>query len=126
MARVSQPLALSLSDITIATNSNVILKSVMFSRTHGTNIGYLYNLHLITQNCLIFATCHVNETFLCYKMPVVEITIISVEKGDVLLCGTRLCIPDPMQKQFVDLAHKGHQAPVKCKTFLRDTFWFLC
>ena len=67
-----------------------------------------------------------NETFLCYKMLAIEISIISVEKGDVLIRGTRLFLPNSMQKQVVDLAHKGHQGRVKCKTFLRETFWFLC
>ena len=57
-----------------------------------------------------------------YKMLVVEISVISVEKGDVLLRGTRLCIPNWIRKQVVDLAHKGHQGRVKSKSFLRETF----
>ena len=66
VAYVSQPLALSLSDITIATNSNIILK---ISHVH--------------KNTWDKQPCSINETFLCYKMLDVEISVISVEKGDV-------------------------------------------
>ena len=51
-------------------------------------------------------------------MLVVEISVISAEKGDVLLRGTRLCIPNWMQKQVVDLTHKGHQGRLKFKSIV--------
>ena len=42
----------------------------------------------------------------------------------MLLRGTKLCIPETLQKHVFQLAHEGHQGQVKCKALLRETLWF--
>ena len=43
---------------------------------------------------------------------------------DIILRGTRIVIPEDMQKHVVDLAHEGHQGIVKTKALLREKVWF--
>ena len=43
----------------------------------------------------------------------------------IILRGTRIVIPEEMQKQVVDLAHEGHQGIVKTKALLRQKVWFV-
>ena len=109
MARVAQPGALTLSDIAKATNDDVILKSVMDA---------------VQQNSWEKQTCRNNDTFQCYKSLSQELSVVSVETGTILLRGTKLCIPETLQKHVVELAHEGHQGQVKCKALLRETLWF--
>ena len=110
MARAAQPASLTSSDIATATSDDIILKSVMDA---------------VQQNSWEKQQCSKIETFLCYKTLTTELSVVSVEQGTVLLRGTRLCIPESLQKQVVDLAHEGHQGRVKCKILLREILWFL-
>ena len=42
----------------------------------------------------------------------------------VILRGTRIIVPEKLQRRTVLLAHSGHKAIVKTKRFLRDSVWF--
>ena len=44
--------------------------------------------------------------------------------GKILLRGSRLVIPDALQKRVVQLAHEGHQGLVKTRSLLRSKVWF--
>jgi len=44
--------------------------------------------------------------------------------GNLILRGSRIVIPDALQKQVVELAHEGHQGLVKTRTLLRSKVWF--
>ena len=44
--------------------------------------------------------------------------------GNLVLRGSRIVIPDALQKQVVELAHEGHQGLVKTRTLLRSKVWF--
>ena len=109
IARAAQPVALSLSDIAKATNDDVILKSVMDAMQNNSWDKQL---------------CRNDNEFQCYKTLSQELSVVSVENGNVLLRGTKLCIPETLQKHVVQLAHEGHQGQVKCKALLRETLWF--
>ena len=51
------------------------------------------------------------------------IELTSVD-SNLVLRGSRMVIPDALQKQVVELAHKGHQGLVKTRTLLRSKVWF--
>lgn len=53
-----------------------------------------------------------------------ELTVSRSIEGDVLLRGTRLVIPQSLQRQTVDLAHEGHQGITKTKSLIRSKVWF--
>ena len=44
--------------------------------------------------------------------------------GNLILRGSRIVIPDALQKQVVELAHEGHQGLVKTRTLLHSKVWF--
>ena len=44
--------------------------------------------------------------------------------GNLVLRGSRIVIPDALQKPVVELAHEGHQGLVKTRTLLRSKVWF--
>jgi len=44
--------------------------------------------------------------------------------GKLVLRGSRICIPEKLQKQVLSLAHEGHQGIVKCKQRLREKVWW--
>ena len=44
--------------------------------------------------------------------------------GDLVLRGSRIVVPDALQKQVVELAHEGHQGLVKTRSLLRSKVWF--
>ena len=48
---------------------------------------------------------------------------LSISNG-VILRGTRIIVPEKLQRRMVMLAHSGHQGIVKTKRFLRDSIWF--
>ena len=50
--------------------------------------------------------------------------MLDVDGHDILLRGTRLIIPQSLQRHVVDLAHSGHLGIVKTKTLLREKVWF--
>ena len=43
--------------------------------------------------------------------------------GQVVLQGTRIFVPQKLQKRVLDLAHKGHQGIVETKEHLRSKVW---
>ena len=43
--------------------------------------------------------------------------------GNLVLRGSRIVIPDALQKQVVKLAHEGHQGLVKTRTLLSSKVW---
>ena len=44
--------------------------------------------------------------------------------GNLVLCGSRIVVPDALQKQVVELAHEGHQGLVKICGLLGSKLWF--
>ena len=46
------------------------------------------------------------------------------DERDILLRGSRICIPSALQAQCVNIAHSGHQGIVKVKSLLRQKIWF--
>ncbi|KAL9988412.1 hypothetical protein ACROYT_G002850 [Oculina patagonica] len=44
--------------------------------------------------------------------------------GNLVLRGSRIVIPDALQKPVVELAHEGHQGQVKTRSLLRSKVWF--
>lgn len=53
-----------------------------------------------------------------------KLTIAPTEYGSILLFENRLVIPEHLQKTVVELAHEGHQGIVKKKQLLGDKVWF--
>lgn len=45
-------------------------------------------------------------------------------QDDLVVRGTRLVLPDQLQKRTLDLAHEGHQGIVKTKQLLREKVWW--
>ena len=46
------------------------------------------------------------------------------ESGKLVLRGTRIVIPQELQKRIIHLAHAGHLGIVKTKALLREKVWF--
>lgn len=46
--------------------------------------------------------------------------------GQLILRGSRICIPRSLRKSVVNLAHEGHQGIVKTKERLRTKVWWPC
>ena len=44
--------------------------------------------------------------------------------GNLVLGGSRIVVPDALQKRVVELAHEGHQGLVKTRSLLRSKVWF--
>ena len=51
--------------------------------------------------------CSQDERFKCYEQLFSELSVMSVDKGTVLLRGTQLCIPESLQQKVMNLAHEG-------------------
>ena len=50
---------------------------------------------------------------------------ISVDlTNNILLRGTRIIIPESLQRHVIKLAHKGHQGTAKTKALLLEYVWF--
>ena len=49
---------------------------------------------------------------------------LSVVDDTIVLRGTRICIPEALQKRTIELAHQGHQGVTKTKGLLREKVWF--
>ena len=49
---------------------------------------------------------------------------LSVVDDAIILRGTRICIPEALQKRTIELAHQGHQGITKTKALLREKVWF--
>ena len=49
---------------------------------------------------------------------------LTSEDGNLVLRGSRIVVPDAVQKRVVELAHEGHQGLVKTRSLLRSKVWF--
>ena len=43
---------------------------------------------------------------------------------NIVLCGSRIVVPESLQQQAIDIAHETHQGLVKTKALLREKVWF--
>ena len=109
LAHAAVPASLVLSDIAVATGKDCLLKCVMKA---------------LQDNTWKKQPCSQHERFKCYEQLFSELSVVSVDKGTVLLRGTQLCIPESLQQKVVNLAHEGHQGTTKCKSLLRESCWF--
>ena len=50
--------------------------------------------------------------------------LIVSSDGKLILRGTRIVIPESLQRRAIQLAHEGHQGIVKTKMLLREKVWF--
>lgn len=50
---------------------------------------------------------------------------ISLSSDDLLLKGTRLVIPNTLQKEVIDFLHAGHQGITKCRKRAQSSVWWL-
>ena len=105
------PDALKLSDVAKATETDCILSCVR---------------NALEQNDWKTQKCKLDENFRLYENlnKNQELAVAYTEDGFVLLRGTKLCIPECLQKQTVMLSHEGHQGQSKCKGLLREYCWF--
>ena len=109
IATHSVPNALTLLDIANATKDDVTLQNVITSVKTNNWSEKLY------QN---------DKSYGAYSKLCDELTVLEVDGLEILLRGTRLAIPQTLQKHCVDLAHDGHLGIVKTKTLLRSKVWF--
>ncbi|XP_053403127.1 uncharacterized protein K02A2.6-like [Mercenaria mercenaria] len=109
IAHTSVPSSLTMSDIATATQKDCVIKCVMDA---------------LPNNSWSKQLCYQDDSFRSYQTVSEELTAVSLDEGNVLLRGTRLCIPDSLQQKVVKLAHEGHQGRVRCKALLRETCWF--
>ena len=49
---------------------------------------------------------------------------LSVYQDKLVLCGSRVVIPESLQSRVVKIAHEGHLGIVKTKQLIRDRVWF--
>ncbi|XP_060604313.1 uncharacterized protein K02A2.6-like [Ruditapes philippinarum] len=105
------PDALKLSDVAKATETDCTLSCVR---------------NALEQNDWKTQKCKLDESFRLYENlnKNQELAVAYTEDGFVLLRGTKLCIPESLQKQTVMLSHEGHQGQSKCKGLLREYCWF--
>ena len=50
--------------------------------------------------------------------------LASANARNTLMRGTRIVIPQCLQRRVVNLAHEGHQGVIKTKKLLREKVWF--
>ena len=109
IASHSVPKALNLSDVTLATKDDKTMRNVILS---------------VATNKCNKKLCAINRSYDIYSKLSHELTVLDVDGHDILLRGTRLIIPQSLQRHVVDLAHSGHLGIVKTKTLLREKVWF--
>jgi len=109
LASNTVPKSLNLSEVARATQKDCVIECV---------------IQAVQNNAWHKQMCSQTDSYRRYLNIREELTVVSLSDGQVLLRGTRLCIPDALQKHVVDLAHEGHQGRVRCKSLLRETCWF--
>ena len=97
----SVPKSMSLAEIISATNEDKALQEVKQAITSGD-----WNSPAI-------------QSFKAVKD---ELTIN--HSNGVILRGTRIIMPTPLQKRAVQIAHEGHQGIAKTKALIREKVWF--
>ncbi len=53
-----------------------------------------------------------------------ELTVSVSNRGEAVMRGKRLVIPNSLQSRTLELAHEGHQGITKTKALLRSKVWF--
>ena len=53
-----------------------------------------------------------------------QLTVATLENGDILLHETKLVIPRSLQRKVIQIAHEGHQGIVRTKQLLREKVYF--
>ena len=109
IASHSVPNALNLSDIATATKEDKTLQNVISS---------------VKTNNWSEKLCEQDKTYNAYAKLSQELTVLEVDGLEIILRGTRLVIPQTLQRHCVDLAHDGHLGIVKTKALLREKVWF--
>ena len=104
------PKALTQEEIMIATKEDATLQAVVLAL----NTGQWYNVQ--SSNVIDMAT------FNALARVKTDLTIANA--GNTLLRGTRIVIPQSLQRRVVRLAHEGHQGIIKTKKLLREKVWF--
>ncbi|CAB4008235.1 Hypothetical predicted protein [Paramuricea clavata] len=54
----------------------------------------------------------------------IKTDLTTTNAGNTLLRGTRIVIPQCLQRQVINLAHERHQGIIKTKKLLREKVWF--
>ena len=49
---------------------------------------------------------------------------LTIMQNGIILRSHRICMPKNLQKEVVDLAHRGHQGMTRTKQLLREKVWF--
>ena len=49
---------------------------------------------------------------------------LTITRNGIILRSHRICVPKNLQKEVVDLAHRGHQGMTRIKQLLREKVWF--
>lgn len=109
IASTAVPKALNLSDVASATKDDKTLQNVILS---------------VKTNRWSRKMAAINRSYGVFSKLCHELTVVDVDGQEVLLRGTRLVIPQSLQRHVVDLAHAGHLGIVKTKTLLREKVWF--
>ena len=109
IASHSLPNALTLSDIANATKEDPTLQNV---------------IKAVKSNNWSEKLCKSDKMYNAYAKLCHELTVLEVNNQEIILRGTRLVIPENLQKHCVDLAHDGHMGIVKTKALLREKVWF--
>ena len=105
IASHSVPNALNLSDIVTATKEDKTFQNVISS---------------VKTNNWSEKLCEQDKTYNAYAKLSQELTVLEVDGLEIILRGTRLVIPQTLQRHCVDLAHDGHLGIVNTKALLRE------
>ncbi|KAK3083972.1 hypothetical protein FSP39_006106 [Pinctada imbricata] len=68
--------------------------------------------------------CKDNKSYNCFSRMRNELTVVSIKDKCILLRGTRIVIPESLQRRAISIAHEGHQGITKTKQLLREKVWF--
>ena len=68
-----------------------------------------------------YATNTILDTFAHVKN---ELTVVTFEKGKILLHGNRMVLPKQLQQKAISIAHEGHPGIVRTKQLLHEKVYF--
>lgn len=85
------PKSLRLNDMATATKDDCVIKCVMDA---------------LSTNKWKQQKCSKSNELKCYEQLSNELSVVHTEQGTVLLRGTRICVPQNLQRCVVDLAHR--------------------
>ena len=104
------PKALTQEEIMIATKEDATLQAVILAL----KTGQWHNLR--SSDAIDMATFD--------ALARVKTDLATANAGNTLLRGTRIVIPQSLQRRVIRLAHEGHQGIIKTKKLLREKVWF--